>query len=53
MCYFISVGNRKCEQPFVQACIQGCVISAMSSHIDGYGGKHWGIEIRDRLRGGC
>lgn len=53
MCYSISVGNRKFKQPSVQACIQGCVISAMSSHIDWHSGKHWGIEIRDRWRGGC
>lgn len=31
----------------------GCMISAMSSHIDGDGGKPWGTEIRDGLRGGC
>lgn len=30
----------------------GCLISAGNSHSDRVWGKHWGIEIRDRPRGG-
>lgn len=49
MCYPISVRNRKSKQPCAQASVLYDLV--LNSHTDGrWGGKHWGIEIKDRPR---